>query len=275
MKKFSYREEEVSHMKYYEFIEAFHERSKKVTPFAIVTLADVRGSAPQDLAARIIADENGLVFGTVGGGKVEAKCLELIKEKITKEEFLPFSVKWNLQRDVGMTCGGEVSFLFEFVESSKELQFVVYGAGHVAQALVPLLVKLKGRVVVYDTREEWINKFSKSPNLETVCTEDLPSTVHNLPENAYVILVTMGHSTDFPILKEVLHYNKFSYVGVIGSEQKNLLMKSELMKLHYTPEQIAQFHCPIGLNIGSNDPFEIAISIMAEVIQTRDKKLTL
>lgn len=258
-------------MNYLTFIEAFNNRHKLPGAFCIVTLTDVRGSAPQDISAKIIADETGLVFGTVGGGKVEAKCLELVKEKIGKVDLAPFSVRWNLQRDVGMTCGGEVSFLFEFIENSLELHFTVFGAGHVAQALVPLLVQLKAQVTVYDTREEWLKKFPFFPNLKTILNENLPEMVSTIPAHSFVILMTMGHSTDFPILKELLKRDSFPYVGVIGSDQKNNLMKSELKKLNYTTEQIAKYKCPIGLNLGTNDPFEIAISVMAEVIQVRDR----
>lgn len=258
-------------MNYSTFIQAFENRHKLPGAFCIVTLTEVRGSAPQDLSAKIIADGSGLVFGTVGGGKVEAKCLELVKEKIGKIDFAPFSVRWNLQRDVGMTCGGEVSFLFEFIENSLALHFTVFGAGHVAQALVPLLVQLKAQVTVYDSRDEWLKKFPIYPNLKTICHENLPEMVPALPSHSFVILMTMGHSTDFPILKELLKLKSFPYVGVIGSDQKNLLMKSELQKLNYTKEQIEKYKCPIGLNLGSNDPFEIAISVMAEVIQERDR----
>lgn len=259
-------------MNYKNFISALEKRHNQPHAFCVVTLTEVRGSAPQDLSAKMIADQNGLVFGTVGGGKVEAKCLELVKERLNKNDFSPLSVRWNLQRDVGMTCGGEVSFLFEFVKNTMEQSFVVYGAGHVAQALVPLLVKLHADVTVYDTREKWLEKFPKFSNLKTVCSNDLPSTVKEIPEHSFVILMSMGHSTDFPILKEVLLRESFPYVGVIGSDQKKSLMKSELQKLNYTRQQIEKFKCPIGLDIGSNDPFEIAISVMAEVIQERDKQ---
>ena len=67
----------------------------------IVTMVDYKGSAPQDPGARMIVGEKGLLFGTVGGGKIEKKCLDVAAEQFaSKKRVTPFSQTWNLQKDI-------------------------------------------------------------------------------------------------------------------------------------------------------------------------------
>ncbi len=257
-------------MSFENFIQAFNEVKNRGKFFAMVTLVGVRGSAPQDLGARMLANESGLLFGTAGGGKVEAKCLALIKECYLEKKFNSMQVKWNLQNDVGMTCGGEVQYLFEFFNHERSLAITLFGAGHVAQELAPLLAKISSRVDIYDSRIEWLEKFPANPKLFPHHESDLPSVVANIKSASFVILMTMGHSTDFPILKEILKRDDFPYVGVIGSQAKRMLMERELTHLGYSKSKCESFICPIGLDIGSNDPFEIAVSVMGQIIHKRD-----
>ena len=250
-----------------DFLEAFREREiKSSSPFAVVTLTQVIGSAPQELAARMIADEKGLVFGTVGGGKIEAYLLNLVKEKIHQNNLQTDTISVNLQRDIKMTCGGEVSFLIEFFGLEKRLQFAVFGAGHVAQELVPLLLKLNSEVIVCDSRAEWLEKFKDHPHLKKVQSESMASLVPALKSGTHLILMTMGHATDLPILKEALNRSDWAYLGVIGSQQKRNSLEKNLLELGVNKEEFKKFKCPMGLDLGNNEPFQISISILAEIL---------
>jgi xanthine dehydrogenase accessory factor len=97
------------------------------------------------------------------------------------------------------------------------------------------------------------------------------SEVKKLPDDAFVILVTMGHATDKPILLEILRTRKFPYVGVIGSKAKAVRLKKDVMEAALPAEAQNEFYCPIGLDIGTNHPQEIAISVAAQLIAVRDK----
>lgn len=250
-----------------EFLEAFRVRElKSPTPFAVVTLTKVLGSAPQELGARMVADEEGLFFGTVGGGKIEAHLLKLVQQKIAEKKFEIETVTVNLQRDIGMTCGGEVSFLVEFFGSEKQMQFAVFGAGHVSQELVPLLLKLNSRVKVFDSRSEWLTKYKGHPRLEVIETENMASVVATLLPGTHMILMTMGHATDVPILKEALKRDDWSYLGVIGSKQKRNSLEKSLLELKVEKEKFSKFKCPMGLELGNNEPFQISVSIVAEIL---------
>jgi xanthine dehydrogenase accessory factor len=241
--------------------------------FAVVTLIAHRGHAPQDPGAKAIVTALGLELGTIGGGKVEAKAIALVqeilaKEKIEESERL-FQVKWNLQKDVGMTCGGEVEFLFE-ISSSARWQIIVFGAGHIAQSLVPLLLTLDCHVTCVDTRQEWLDKLPvNSLKLRKICAVDMPAASQKLSQDAFYVLMTQGHGTDLPILKEVLLNFMPPYIGVIGSQVKALKVRKELEGFGVASERVQALRCPMGFPIGNNEPAEIAISIAAQLLEVR------
>lgn len=238
------------------------------TPFCCVTLVDSVGSAPADRGAKMLVTHAGLVAGTVGGGKIEA-CALLEAQKILQASGSePLFAQWNLQTDLGMTCGGIVRLFFEPFYIAR-WPIAVFGAGHVAQALIPVLLRLDCSLTCYDTRQEWLDRLPNSSKLRRICADDLASQVENLPDNAFVVLMTMGHSTDLPILRQLL-VRPFPYLGVIGSKSKAGALRNTLLKEGYSPEDCARLFCPIGLPLGSNHTHEIAISITAQLLQIRD-----
>jgi xanthine dehydrogenase accessory factor len=97
----------------------------------------------------------------------------------------------------------------------------------------------------------------------------MPAEVAKIPEGSFVVLMTMGHTTDKPILLEILRTRKFPYLGVIGSNSKAKRLREDVLAAGLPPELTAAFHCPIGLEIGSNHPQEIAISVAAQMLQVR------
>ena len=241
------------------------------TPFVSVIVVDTTGSVPNESGTKMLVTQNGLHYGTVGGGKIEKKAIEealaLINDKDGKSTQF---VNWSLSRDVGMTCGGQVKLFFEKYNVNP-WQVTVFGAGHVANALINLLTKLECRVLCIDPRPEWLNKLSDSPKLETICSDNMPSQVASVPESSFVLLMTMGHSTDMPILIEILkQQRKFPYVGVIGSAAKAARLRKDVTEAGLPESATKSYYCPIGLDLGSNHPEEIAISVIAQLIQQRD-----
>jgi xanthine dehydrogenase accessory factor len=244
-------------------------------PFVVVTMLSTRGHAPQDPGAKAIVTVEGLHWGTVGGGKVEAKAILLAKELLETGGPRPELrvVTWNLQRDVGMTCGGEVTYLFE-THRADGWKVVVFGAGHVAQALVRLLAGLECRVTCIDPRPEWTEKMPESSRVRVVLTEDPPAQVAGLEKGSYFVVMTRGHATDLPVLQEIYRKHPDApYIGLIGSDVKALKVRAELREMGFGEELVAKLRCPMGLPLGGNDPNEIAISIAAELIQVRDGKM--
>ncbi|HRK03067.1 MAG TPA: xanthine dehydrogenase accessory protein XdhC [Oligoflexia bacterium] len=249
--------------------------------FVVVTLTATRGHAPQDAGAKALVTKEGLAWGTVGGGKVEARAIEYAIELLATKRPATQSVNWNLQRDIGMSCGGEVEFLFETV-LPVEWKIFVFGAGHVGQALCRILSTLNCRVICVDTRTEWLERLPQdSENLISLRLADysapsLASVASAQDLKCSFVVTTRGHSTDVPVLHWLSTIApspnvSFGYLGVIGSRVKALKIKNELRALGCSPAFIEQLKCPMGLDIGnSNDPAEIALSIAAELIQRRN-----
>lgn len=247
------------------------------TPFVLVTLVDVVLSAPQEVGAKMIVTRNGLLSGTVGGGKLEAaalnKALELLAANHTscQKQALNALVRWNLKKDLGMTCGGEATLFFD-VHAFSHWNIAVFGAGHVSQALIPILLTLDCQLSVIDDREEWLEKLPKNIKLNKILASPLSSYVKELSEKTYIISITQGHSHDLPVIDEVFQRMDPPYIGVIGSPTKALVLKRELRSRGHDEAKIASIFCPIGLKFGGRDPHEIALSIAAQLLSIRDQK---
>ena len=258
--------------------QAYYERVNELlarkTPFVAVTVVDATGSVPNDVGTKMLVTATGLFYGTVGGGKVEKKAIDEAIELLQADDSLRMThfVNWSLERDVGMTCGGMVKIFFE-KHNCTTWNIVIFGAGHVANALLNLLVKLDCKIICIDSRQDWLDKLPQSPSIKTVCIDEMASFVPQIPDDAFVALMTMGHSTDSPILIKILQSRKFPYLGVIGSEAKAVRLRKDIMEAGLSAEQSKSFFCPMGLPIGSNHPNEIAISMVAQLLQERDRSL--
>jgi xanthine dehydrogenase accessory factor len=260
--------------------------SQSGVPFVCVTMVEAVGSTPQDTGAKLLVTADGLVAGTVGGGKVEHKAIEHAKQMLTQPIAnsrdpapgqtgcrVPATafLEWNLKRDVGMTCGGTVKLFFETYNHS-DWRVVVFGAGHVASEVISCLGRLDCHVTCIDQRAEWLDRIPTSGRLRKVCSAEPRQLVAELRDDSFVVCMTMGHATDRPILEEIFRQGrKFPFLGVIGSKAKRAVLLKELTAAGILNEQAEAFHCPIGLEIGTNQPGEIAISVVAQLIQERDR----
>jgi len=237
----------------------------------LVTVVSARGSTPQDVGAKMLVDSRDRIAGTVGGGKVEAAAIRHARELLDRRAGPELQI-WNLQRDIGMTCGGEMQLFFEPHGESSQAGWMIaiFGAGHVAQALVRVLVPMECRILCFDSRPEWLARLPAAANLRPLPLENASGAVDSLPDDAFVLALTQGHATDLPVLRRALERN-FRFVGAIGSKSKRATLERELREAGISPEKIANFQCPLGLPIGSNHPQEIAVSIAAGLIQARDQ----
>ena len=244
-----------------------NELTEQNESFVVATLIHINVSAPQDEGCKMVVTKKGLHAGTMGGGKVEFntinKCQEILE---SSDQKLPEVLEWNLQRDIGMTCGGEVTILFEhFIADPWPI--AIFGAGHCAQALVHVLKPMNCTITCYDSRLEWLDKIE---GVKKVCLPTPTSIIKDLDPRTYFLSVTKGHDDDFAVLYEVAKYHPdCPYVGSIGSEIKSKRMRAQLKEAGVSEEFVKKFKLPMGLPIGNNQPGEIAISIAAELLLTR------
>jgi xanthine dehydrogenase accessory factor len=256
------------------FVERLAELSGSGVPFVCVTLVEAVGSTPQDAGSKMLVTAEGLVMGTVGGGRVEHKAIEHSRAMLARssQETPPTElIEWSLKRDVGMTCGGTVKLFFE-TYNHTDWRIVIFGAGHVAAAVVECLRQLDCHVTCIDPRGEWLEKIADRPRLRKIRADEPRTLVVDLPNDAFVVCMTMGHATDRPVLEEIFRRNRtFPFLGVIGSRAKRAVLLKELAAAGISDEVARAFHCPIGFNIGTNQPGEIAVSVVAQLIQERDR----
>ena len=235
----------------------------------VITITAVRGSVPGQVGAKAIVTADGLHAGNLGGGKIEAAAIARASAMLAGPEFCE-TLTWNLQRDVGMTCGGEMGFLFEKVTAAPPWHIVVFGAGHISQALVPVLARLACRIEVIDTRSDWLEKLPSSPNVTRHLFATFEAGVAQVACGSFVLAITRGHSSDRPVLRDVLtRFPDIAFLGVIGSASKRAVLIRELKEDGVPAESLDQITCPLGLPLGTNDPAEIAISIAAQLLQCR------
>ncbi|MBP3674717.1 MAG: xanthine dehydrogenase accessory protein XdhC [Oscillospiraceae bacterium] len=146
---------------------------------------------------------------------------------------------------------------------------LIFGGGHCAQALAPLLTTVGFRVTVMDNREEYANR-DNFPNAESLIVGDYTklSDYMTLSEDDYAVVMTNGHSFDLEVQDQLLR-QPMAYVGVIGSRSKKASVNKRLMERGVTEEAIATVHSPIGVSIKAVTPEEIAVSIAGEMIYVR------
>ena len=149
----------------------------------------------------------------------------------------------------------------------------IFGGGHLAQEVVPVLSHLGFRCVVLDDREEFSKPELFSGAEEVLCVDfkDLANAVQ-ITKNDYVAVMTRGHLHDADVERFVLK-TPAHYIGVVGSRRKAKLTRETLRGEGFSDEQLDRIITPIGLEIGSETPAEIAISIAAQFIQVRANRL--
>jgi xanthine dehydrogenase accessory factor len=150
----------------------------------------------------------------------------------------------------------------------------VFGGGHVAQELVPLLARLDFRCVVFEDREEYSSP-SLFPGAEEVIRGDFEHIEDSLSlsDGDVAVILTRGHVWDLEAWAFCLR-SPAAYIGVIGSRQKHEFVKTRLKERGFTADEIdaPRVRAPIGLDIKSETPAEIAVSIAAELILTRARR---
>jgi len=145
----------------------------------------------------------------------------------------------------------------------------IFGAGHISQQLVPLVKKVHFKTVVIDDREMFAN-WDRFPDADEVIVIEFEKAFEQLTidQSSYIVIVTRGHLYDGLILEMAVKTDA-QYIGMIGSKKKIQTLYQILLKKGIPKEALDKVHAPIGLDIHSETPEEIAVSIVAELIKVR------
>lgn len=153
---------------------------------------------------------------------------------------------------------------------------VIFGGGHIAKPLVNLCADSEFSVTVIDDRPFFAN-INRFPKADEVVCDSFESSFEkvNLRRDDFVVIVTRGHKHDNVCLRNALKCKNLAFLGMIGSRKRIKDMMKEMKSDGYSDEELSQINAPIGLYIGAVTPFEIAISIVAQLIEYRRKESNL
>jgi xanthine dehydrogenase accessory factor len=240
---------------------------------ALVTIVSAQGSTPQRVGAKMLVFADGRTVGTIGGGCYENDAFWKAKEALQSRK--PLLIKYDLTDDfaqeTGLICGGNMQVYIEPLESTPHLH--VIGAGHVGYHLAKLAHTIGFKIHVLDDREKFASR-DRFPEATDVTVDSIPDWLHKavIPSNAYVVIVTRGHTHDLDALR-ALAARDLRYLGLIGSKAKVKRIYDALLAEGMPPECLQRVHAPVGLDIGAVSPEEIAVAILAELIAVRRGKI--
>ena len=234
------------------------------------------GSVPSEIGNYMLISEED-IFGTIGGGNLEYlvinKSKKILKNKIKKTETLNIP----LGPGIGQCCGGYVQIqLTHHANGEKSLEnliennnLFIFGAGHIGQALSSKSLDLNFNVHLVDSRKNFL-LMNKYKDIDYIFAKNPWKLIKNLPTDSYFIILTHSHDFDFKIINEILFYNSFKFLGLIGSKTKKNKFANRLKDNGHNQNLVDLIECPVGLKINhTKEPNEIAISIIAKLIDYR------
>lgn len=239
---------------------------------ALATIIRTSGSVPRHPGSKMLVYADGAIVGTVGGGALESKIVASALEIMQSGRPATFSYSLTdlAAGDPGI-CGGTVEIFVEPIGLAPTL--VVIGCGHVGKALAELAKWSGFRVILSDDRAEYCNP-EFIPGMDAYWVVP-PAELHSHLEinaSTFVAAVTRGLPIDVKLFPTLLATDA-PYIGLIGSRRRWALTRQALIEEeHLAAEQVDRIKSPIGIEIEAETPQEIAISIMAEIIQHYRKK---
>lgn len=227
------------------------------------------GSSPARLGMKMLIPLSGAFYGNLGGGEMEHKIIEYVRQNQPAEpQLITYDLGSGLlgeKTSTSMICGGSATVFIDVLHIPNNLYII--GAGHCGKALGQL-AKLSGFWVhLIDNRENILaevpaacfhqKKYSDFSQISRELT---------FGPHTWIVIMTHGHVHDQQVLQQCLR-QEYRYLGMMGSQHKVAEIFAVLRKQGFDEADIQKIHAPIGIKIGSQQPYEIAISIMAEIIR--------
>ena len=273
---------------------------------ALCVLVATKGSTPAAPGAVMLVDDAAETLGTIGGGCVEAEVRRRVSEMLAagKTGLLHFNLNHDYGWDDGLLCGGRIEVAITLPADSKELRAVceahrrreavhwpftvetdagpvqyrfdlpprprlyVAGAGHIGAALCRYALDLDFDVFAFDDRHDVMEKLIPARAHRVVGPIEERIVQYPIDDATYIVIVTRGHRHDERVLAAVVN-SPARYLGMIGSRRKVKLTFDDLHAGGVGEEALARVRAPIGLDINAVTVNEIALSIAAQLVQTR------
>ena len=188
---------------------------------------------------------------------------------ITPESF-EFNTETILEGEVNFQKSDEDSWHYQ-ENINRVPHLYIIGGGHVGLATSRLFSMLDFKVSLFDNRRN-LNTFEENQSLNSKFVVDYENIAEYIPEGheTYIVVMTHNYEDDKLILKE-LHESKFHYLGLLGSNSKIKTLINNLISEGFDKEALSRIDAPIGIDINSQTPAEIAVSIAAKIISIKNQ----
>ncbi|MGD9493404.1 MAG: XdhC family protein [Bacteroidales bacterium] len=225
------------------------------------------GSTPRKPGSKMLVFADGSIKGTIGGGSIEKEAIELARNMIGTDA--PSVQSFNLANDLEMHCGGRMTVYFEPLLQQPEL--IIFGAGHVGKALAKLASISGFKITVADNREGICATWPQG--LATTYEMPFEEAAEKIKfhSNSYIVVTTYKHSFDSEVVAMLID-KPHKYIGMIGSVRKvDTARKRFSEEFNMPSNKINSIDMPIGIDIACETPEEIAVSILAKLIDVKNK----
>lgn len=254
---------------------AVHQLNKQGKAYVVATIVGVTGSTPRNSGTKMVITHED-IFDTIGGGHLEHKVIKHAHKLLNSAEACQQLEHFQLGAQLGQCCGGDASVLFECF-SATGANIILFGAGHVGKALIPILAGLPCSITWVDSRaEQFPDDVDAYANVTAIVSENPAEEVAVMPANSYYIVMTHNHQLDFDISHNILKRADFTYSGLIASETKWRRFQQRFQHRDIDKSLVARMNCPIGLTqVQGKLPMEVAVSVAGEIIQLYQSKQAL
>lgn len=240
-------------------------------PAALATVVKTRGVTPREAGAKMLVYPDGKIVGTVGGSAMELRVITEARTAIRDGK--PRYLELTLADDDHGAPREDAGVIEIFIEPrSLAPTLVIVGAGHVGAAVAQLAKPLGFRITVLDDRVDFVTP-DNFPHTDERLASDLVEKIREveITPQTYVVLVTRNHALDSALLGAIVEKDA-AYIGMLGSARRATTVMDKLKQRGISTAALARVHAPIGIEINAETPQEIAVSIMAEIIQVKRKK---
>lgn len=233
---------------------------------ALCIITETSGSTPRKAGAKMIVFEDKKIIGSVGGGNAEQKIIEDAISVIKKGK--PAKIQYDLEISAEMVCGGKVEIYIEPIFPQSQL--LILGAGHVGSAVARYASSLGYSITLIDNRQEILDLIDL-PGCKKICS-DFNDAVKGFEfnDNLFIVITTPRHAYD----EELTAYcakQPHAYLGMIGSEKKVAKARQRFKdEFNISEEIIESIDMPIGIKFNAQTAEEIAISIIAKLIDVKN-----
>lgn len=238
-------------------------QDKNAAVLCIIIASD--GSTPRKAGSKMLVFPNGDIKGTLGGGSIEHAIIEEAMELMHSHQVK--TKQYHLGNDLGMQCGGQTTVYFESLNAAPRL--FIFGAGHIGKELSEMAMPFGFDVTLIDNREELEKKDWGRAHF---FMKDFKEACHSIDfrSDDFVIVTTYKHLYDEEIVAYILN-QPHAYLGMMASKRKAALAQKKWLEKGIPKTAIDQVYAPVGLKIQCETPKEIALSIMAQMVDELNK----